>query len=71
MKIEKNIPITKSWASKKPSPRIEILGKMEIGDSILVPINKVSSWRTLTFNMNIKIASRKISNTKARIWRMN
>ena len=64
MKIEKKIPIpVRNQVSKT-------LRAMSIGDSIVIPKNKDMVWRASAYYLKMKIASRKISNTERRLWRI-
>jgi hypothetical protein len=67
IKIEKNIPITKSKG--KIGEVVNIIRTMEIGDSFLVPIDRRGNMTQFFQNADYKCATRKISDTEVRVWR--
>lgn len=64
MKIDKNVPLP-------ATPLNSIVGtlkQMNVGDSIVIPTNKMDSWRTRAAHMGLSIISRSISATERRMW---
>lgn len=82
LKIEKNIPLPRKpgRASKYPE-HYELLKNMEVGDSILFPLdncnqqahanNRISCFLSYARNQfKYKMSQRKLSGAAARIWRV-
>lgn len=64
MKIDKNIPLPAAPANSI----VSTLKRMNVGDSIVIPANKMDSWRTRAAHMGLSIVSRPISATERRMW---
>lgn len=67
-KIEKGIPISneiKRYGSAKA-----ILNAMEVGDSVLLTKKHANSIRTTAWVHKIKVATRTVSETEMRVWRI-
>lgn len=63
MNIEKNIPMP-------DRKRTTTLRAMSVGDSIVLPKGKDIGWRSSAKSLGMKVASRKISDTECRLWRV-
>lgn len=69
--IEKNIPVPERWRGQSPSPWTQLLLEMEIGDSIVVPNEKVASSLYSSFRKKgRRCACREIQNGLYRVWRV-
>lgn len=66
-KIEKGVPIPPHATT---SPLNNTLRAMKCGDSIVVPLAKRVGLPQRAKHIGIKIVTRKISDTEARIWRV-
>jgi len=67
MNIEKNIPMPDL---KRTGKIATTLRAMSIGDSIVLPKGKDIGWRSSAKSLSMKVASRKISDTECRLWRV-
>lgn len=66
--IEKNIPLPHGWT--KAGVGKYPFATMAVGDSFLMPLAVRNSVSTYASRHNIKLVSRKISDTEARVWRV-
>lgn len=64
--IEPGIPIPQSNGSGKV---VSILRKMNVGDSVLVPIGDRMSWICAAKREARRVVTRKMSETTLRVWR--
>ncbi len=62
--IEKNVVMPQRGELTK------VLRGMEIGDSFLYPVSSRTTVRPIAVHAGIKIATRKVSNTEIRVWRV-
>lgn len=67
MNIEKNIPMPDR---KRNGTIATTLRSMSVGDSIVLPKGKDIGWRSSAKRLSMKVASRKISDTECRLWRV-
>jgi len=66
--IDKNIPLT---LTKKTSKGLTaVFRKLEINDSLVLPLKKRNMVYNLAIYARIKIATRTISETEIRVWRV-
>lgn len=63
--IETGIPLPESRGVV-----VQTLEKMNHGDSIVIPLEKVNTWRSLASKNKIGVVTRKVSDTEIRIWRV-
>ena len=70
MNIEKNIPIPNPKTIHHPDSAASILKAMQVGDSVVVPRKKASVFHSAAHWIGAKVATRKISETEIRVWRM-
>jgi len=68
LKIEKGVPIP--IGKTHITGMISTMRKMEVGDSVSIPAKKRASWSSCAKSANIKIVTRKISDTETRVWRV-
>lgn len=67
-KIEKGILMPEPI--KKNNNVKAILDAMEVGDSVLVSKKQCNSLRAIAWINKIKVATRKVSETEMRVWRI-
>lgn len=67
MNIEKNIPMPER---KRTGTIATTLRAMSVGDSIVLAKGKDIGWRSSAKSIGYKVASRKISDTECRLWRV-
>ena len=65
-KIEKDIPMPKA----RRTGITDLLRSMQVGDSVLVTKKDVRSMLVINKRVEIKIATRKVSETEMRVWRI-
>jgi hypothetical protein len=68
MNIEKNIPIPDDTRVGYGSVK-RTLEQMEVGDSVVVPKEKVNYWRSVASVRGIKVVVRRISESECRVWK--
>ncbi len=68
MEIEKGIPIPNR--NKSDYSMSEILRKMAVGDSIVIEKKKSAGWRSSARSLGIRVATRPVSETETRLWRV-
>lgn len=68
IKIEKGVPLPVQCVSG--TPIADTMRKMEVGDSIVLPVAKRGGVASLASRLRIKIAVRKIDNDSIRVWRI-
>jgi hypothetical protein len=64
-KIEKNIPIP-----RRRGGFLQTMREMEIGDSVLIPLQVRNSVSTTAKRLNIELTSKKINDKEVRVWRV-
>jgi hypothetical protein len=64
-KIEKGIPMPEKLNNVKV-----ILDAMQVGDSVLLSKKQAASFRGAAWIHGIKVATRKVSETEMRVWRI-
>jgi hypothetical protein len=67
MNIEKNIPMPDRGRNCSIATTLRT---MSVGDSIVLPKGKDNGWRVSAKSIGYKVASRKISDTECRLWRV-
>lgn len=65
-KIEKGIPMPKA----QKTGITDLLRSMQVGDSVLVTKKDAKSMLVINKRVEIKIATRKVSETEMRVWRI-
>lgn len=65
-KIEKGIPMPKA----RKTGITDLLRSMQVGDSVLVTKKDARSMLVINKRVEIKIATRKVSETEMRVWRI-
>ena len=70
LKIEKNIPITRQ--RHKHNTLVDLLNKMDVGDSIKADFKTIESLRTTSRKIGMKCITRKLfdKDNMYRIWRI-
>lgn len=68
-KIEKGIPVP-SGPSRKKSGVTDFVRSLQIGDSFVVPLHRVTSYIGCGIRVKIKLKQQRISDTESRLWRI-
>lgn len=66
IKIEHGIPIP----TNKAFGMTATMRKMKVGDSVVLPLSQRNSVHPAARHLKIKVATRKISATECRVWRV-
>ena len=71
-KIEKGIPVPKlNQRHGIHGSAKDLLDAMDVGDSVLLATKHAQSVRQAAWQRDIKLCTRKVSETETRIWRMS
>tara|TARA_R100000988_G_C3861479_1_gene99518 strand:- start:158 stop:415 length:258 start_codon:yes stop_codon:yes gene_type:complete len=70
-KIENNIPIPANDGRGRGKSKLRLtIEKMEIGNSIVIPIKKLRGVHQIAYALGIKVITRKINSDETRVWRI-
>lgn len=64
-RIERGVPIPSRYGDK-----VRTMREMEIGDSVVLPRQEANWWTSISSKLGLSFATRKISDTHARCWRV-
>jgi hypothetical protein len=67
MKIDHNIPVPET---RRPGSIMEVLEKMAIGDSVVLPISQIAGWYLAAKRMKMRVTQRPIDRKQSRVWRV-
>lgn len=68
--IEKAVPVPGEGERGGRTGATDILRRLEVGDSVVIPGLMVASWRQLARRLGMRVRVRSVGGGEARFWRI-